>query len=80
MAKRKWDVTLDDHRHRVDLDRGVTGRVKVLVDGEQVLDERTAAGDDVRFEIAGRSAIVRLEQKWWGANDFRLIVDGAEIP
>jgi hypothetical protein len=82
MAKKVWDVTLEDRRHEVNLDHeGLVGKVKVRVDGEQVVDDRTLSSGDFRFEIAGRPAMVRVKQELLGLQyDYRLIVDGADIP
>ncbi|MBA3862120.1 MAG: hypothetical protein H0X56_09140 [Solirubrobacterales bacterium] len=82
MSKTEWDVTLDDQRHLVELDHGESlGKVKVRVDGEQVVEDRTSSSADFRFEVAGRSAMIRIKQELGGLqHDYRLIVDGAEIP
>ncbi|MCP9489819.1 MAG: hypothetical protein MSC31_08070 [Solirubrobacteraceae bacterium MAG38_C4-C5] len=40
-----------------------------------------APARNFRFEVAGRSAIVRIKQELLGFQyDYRLVVDGAEIP
>lgn len=82
MPKKTWDVSLDDEMHTVDLDHGESmGRVKISVDGEQVMDGRTSSSTDFRFKVAGHSAVARIEQKWLGfAHDYTLVVNGQVIP
>jgi hypothetical protein len=81
-AKKTWDVRFDEGQHIVDLNHGeALGRVRISVDGEQVVDERTSSSADFRFHIAGRSAVVRIKQELLGfQHDYALVVEGQAIP
>jgi hypothetical protein len=80
MPKKQWEVTLGDRRHAIELDHSeMTGSVKIRVDGERAVDERTVSSADFRFEIAGRSAVVRFKAGLLEDHDYRLLVDGAEV-
>jgi len=81
MPTRQWDVTLDDQRHTVELDPGeALGKVKVRRGRRAGRGRSDLVQCDFRFEIAGRSAIMRIKQEWLGLqHGYRLIVDGAEV-
>lgn len=77
-----WHLSLDDQPHEVALEASEwKARVKVMVDNETVVDERSSLGSDIVIEVAGRPAKIRIDKGTLNlTRNYRLIVDGAEVP